>query len=57
MLADGCSLRSTRDFFAPPLSAEYSGQRVDSTIGGDHSALWPLAAGKRVSVAETRRTT
>lgn len=57
MLADGRSLRSTRDFFAPPLSAEYPGQRVDSTIDGNPSALWPLAAGKRVSFAETRRTT
>ena len=56
-LPDGRSLRSPRDFFAPALSAEHPGYRVDSTIDGDPSALWPLAAGKRVSFGETRRTT
>lgn len=56
-LADGRSMRSPRDFFAPALSSENPGRRVDSTIAGDPSALWPLAAGRRVSFEETRRTT
>ena len=56
-LPDGRSLRGTRDFFAPALSADHPGRHVDSTIDGDPSALWPLAAGKRVSFGETRRTT
>jgi hypothetical protein len=56
-LPDGRSVRSTRDFFAPALSADYPGRRVESTISGNPSALWPLVAGKRVSFEETRRTT
>lgn len=56
-LPDGRSLRGTRDFFAPALSADHPGRHVDSTIDGDPSALWPLAAGKRISFEETRRTT
>lgn len=56
-LADGRSLRGTRDFFVPPLAADYPGRRVQSTISGQPARLWPLAAGKRVSFEETRRTT
>ncbi|HRP25608.1 hypothetical protein [Thauera sp.] len=56
-LADGRSLRGTRDFFVPPLAADYPGRRVQSTISGQPASLWPLAAGKRVSFEETRRTT
>lgn len=54
---DGRKLRATRDFFAPALAADYPGRRVTSTIEGDPSALWPLAAGKTVRFEETRRTT
>jgi len=56
-LHDGRSLRSTRDFFAPPLSIAHEARQVHSTIDGDPAALWPLATGKRVSFEETRRTT
>lgn len=56
-LADGRNLRGTRDFFVPPLAAEHPWRRVDSTISGNPSALWPLAAGNRVSFEETQRTT
>lgn len=56
-LPDGRSLRGTRDFFAPALASEPPGRRIESTIDGDPGALWPLATGKRVSFAETRRTT
>lgn len=56
-LADGRSLSGTRDFFVPPLLVDVPGRRVESTISGEPARLWPLAAGKRVSFEETRRTT
>jgi len=54
---DGDTIVTTADFFAPYLGYTPPGQRVESRLKGDPSALWPLEIGKRVSFEETRRIT